>query len=167
MSEERTQFRERTSWPGWVNAIFWGAIIVSCYPLLAGWDTQLDFSTRLLIVGSILGGAVGFKILLGGLTVLVQETRVFVHLGAVPLIRTKVPFVDILGLASVEYRPIREFGGWGVRGWGKKKAWTARGDRAVVLSLVGDRELYIGSDHPQRLEERIRAVAGEQLHREA
>ena len=36
---------------------------------------------------------------------------------------------------------------------------------AVALTLVGDRELYVGSDHPQRLEERIRAAAGDQLFR--
>jgi hypothetical protein len=32
-----------------------------------------------------------------------------------------------------------------------------------VLTLVGDRELYIGSDRPQRLEDRIRTAAGDQF----
>ena len=165
MDTEETNYREVTPWPGWVNAILWGSLIVACYPLLAGWDTDLEFGTRLTIVGSIMGFALGAKLVLGGLTVLVQETRIFIHLGSTPLLRTKVPYVDIIDLASVQYRPIREFGGWGIRWRGKRRAWTARGDQAVALTLVGDRELYVGSDHPQRLEERIRAAAGDQLFR--
>ena len=163
MGEEETSYTEVTPWPGWVNGIFWGAIIVACYPFLAGWDTDLELGTRLAIVSSIVGVAVVTKFVLGGLSMLVQDTRLFIHLGSTPLLRTTVPYVDIIELASVQYHPIREFGGWGIRGLGKKRAWTARGDRAVALTLVGDRELYVGSDHPQRLEERIRAAAGDQL----
>jgi hypothetical protein len=50
-----------------------------------------------------------------------------------------------------------------VRGWGKRKAWSARGNQAVALTLEDDRLLLIGSDHPRRLEERIRAAVGERL----
>ena len=72
-----------------------------------------------------------------------------------------LPFSEIVSMESVKYHPIREFGGWGVRGWGKRKAWSARGDRAVALTLTEDRLLLIGSDHPQRLEERIRTVSND------
>ncbi|NIR36664.1 MAG: hypothetical protein GWO04_14245, partial [Actinobacteria bacterium] len=51
----------------------------------------------------------------GGPTVRVQETRILLHLGRVPLVRRTVPFGDIRALESVVYRPLREFGGWGVR----------------------------------------------------
>jgi len=163
MKDERTLYRERTEWPGWLNAVFWGAIVLGAYPLLAGWDTDLPFDTRLLIVGLILAFGVGLKTLLGGMTALVQETRVVVHMGTTRLIRRTVPYSDITAIRSVHYHPIRDFGGWGIRGFGKRKAWTARGDEAVVLSLVGDRELYIGSDYPHRLEARIRAAAGDQI----
>ena len=167
MSEERTSYRERTPWPGWVNAIFWGAMVLCCYPILAGWDTDLEFPARLLVVGTVLATFVGLRFFLGGLTVLVQETRLYVHLGSISLIKVTIPFADIASLESVRYRPIVEFGGWGVRGWGKKKAWSARGDQAVILTLVDDRLIYVGSDHPRRLEERIRAAAGSDLGADA
>ena len=80
------------------------------------------------------------------------------------MIRRAVAFDEIVSLESVEYRPLSEFGGWGVRGLGRRKAWTARGNRAVALRLTGDRELLIGSDHPKRLEERIRTLAGISRH---
>ena len=37
------------------------------------------------------------------------------------------------------------------------------GDHAVVVILADDRRIYVGSDHPRRIEERIRAVAGSDL----
>ena len=163
MKDQRTSYREQSPWPGWVNAIFWGAMLVSCYPLIAGWDTDLEFTRRLLIVTSIMSVAVGLKVVMGGLTVRVQEDRVFIHLGSVPLVKKLVPFDSITDLESVQYSPIREFGGWGVRGLGKKRAWTSRGDQAVVLMLENGTHLYVGSDHPRRLEERIRAAVGERL----
>jgi hypothetical protein len=163
MSNERTHYTERTPWPGFAAAIFWGAILLSCYPLLAGWDTELRFGMRLGIVALILGAGVGVKTLLGGLTVHVQEARIVIHLGSLPLIKKVVDYGEILELESVVYAPIREFGGWGVRGFGKRKAWTARGNRAVKLTLTEGRELFVGSDHPHRLEERMRTVAGDRL----
>lgn len=160
MDRERTTFRERTPWAGWARAILWGAIVLSCYPILAGWGSGMPFARRVTVVVAVVAVAVAIEVLLGGLTVLVQETRVLIHLGSVPLVRRSVPFSDIVSMESVRYQPIREFGGWGVRGWGRRKAWSARGNEAVALRLEGDRLLLIGSDHPRRLEERIRAAAG-------
>jgi hypothetical protein len=138
----------------------WAAITLGCYPVLAGWDTDLPLPARVVIVAAVVAFAVGIELLLGGLTVHVEESRIFMHLGKVPLVRRRVPFEEIVSLESVRYSPIREFGGWGVRGWGARKAWSARGNLAVALTLEGDRLLLIGSDHPRRLEERIRTAMG-------
>ena len=159
MKQERTQYRERSPWPGWVNALFWGSILVSCYPLLAGWGTDSPFGRRAAIAGGIVCFAVAMQVLMGGLAVLVQESRVYIHMGWVPVIRKVVPFSEIVSLESVRYSPLREFGGWGIRGFGKKRAWTASGDQAVVLTLTSGTLLYVGSPHPLRLEERIRTLA--------
>ena len=161
MEKGATIYTERTPWAGWVRAVLWGAITLSCYPLLAGWDTDLAFLPRLLIVIGIVAFAAGIEVVLAGLTVHVRERGIFLHLGRIPLVRRRVSFAEIKSLESVRYRPIREFGGWGVRGWGARKAWSARGDRAVALQLEGDRLFLIGSDHPRRLEERIRAAMTE------
>jgi hypothetical protein len=133
-------------------------VVLSCYPILAGWDSDLPNGLRVPAVLLIVC-LVGLVLLaVGGLTVLVQESRIILHLGRVPLIRRTVAFSEIVSVHSVEYRPLAEFGGWGVRGFGKRRAWTARGNRAVALRLSGDRELLIGSDHPKRLGERIRTL---------
>ncbi|MDH3227573.1 MAG: hypothetical protein OEM67_10870 [Thermoleophilia bacterium] len=163
MSTDRTLYEERTPWPGWVGALFWGLVALMCVAMLAGWDTSLPLAARVVVTALIAGSAVGLNALIGRLTVRVQEMGILLHLGSVPLIRRRVPFTEVLSATSIQYRPLVEFGGWGVRGVGKRKAWTARGDRAVSLELTEGRQLLIGSDRPERLEDRIRAAAGDRL----
>lgn len=163
MTEEKTMYRERTPWPTWVATIFWVAIMGVVAPLLAGYDTDLPAATRGLLALGVVALGAGLARIIGGLTVLVQETRLYLFLGSWPVIKRVVPYDQILNLHSTEYSPLGEFGGWGARGVGKRKAWTARGNQAVVLTLTDDRELFVGSDHPQRLEERIRTTAGDRL----
>ncbi len=158
-TEEQTRYRERTPWAFWVDLIYGAAIVSGAYSVFVTSGGGILF--RLAAGAGMLAGGWGVRMVLGGLTVLVQETRIVMHLGTVRLVRRMVPLDSIVSLESVRYRPLLEFGGWGVRGAGKKKAWTARGDRAVVVGLDEDRKLYVGSDHPQRLEAAIRsAVAG-------
>jgi len=161
MDAERTLYTERTPWAGWVRVVLWGAIAAGGYPLLTGPDTGLPAWARLLIAGAVVLFALGIEALLGGLTVRVREEGLLVHLGTVPVVRRRIPYSEIVSLESVQYRPLRDFGGWGVRGWGPRKAWSARGNRAVALQLEGDRLVLVGSDHPRRLEERIRKAMGD------
>lgn len=162
MASERVVYRERTPWAMWVYLVLWGAFAAAGLPLLWG-ETAVPLPGGLLLAASVLLVAALVQVLFGGTTVLVETEAIRVHLGLVPVLSKRVRYADIRALESVRYRPIREFGGWGIRGFGQKQAWTARGDQAVVLHLVSGRDLYIGSDHPHRLEDRIRMAAGGHL----
>jgi hypothetical protein len=165
MRDERTTYREHTPGPTWARVILWAGIIVAAYVVLAGWESELPAAARVPVAVGIVGLGVAVQTFLGGLTVLVRESMIFLHLGRVPLIRRTVPFAEIRAVESVRYHPLRDFGGWGIRGWGKRKAWAARGNQAVALELEGDRLLLIGRDRPRQLEERIRAAVGPRLNR--
>ena len=164
MNTEQTRYREFTPWNGVIQAILWAVVLLACYTVVAEWDEGVVPLLGLAMVGLVFAITGAVIWIVGGLTVQVQESRIFMHLGRLPVIRRIVPFDEILSVRSVEYRPIREFGGWGVRGLGRRRAWTARGSQAVALQLKGNRELLIGSDHPKRLEERIRTLAGIKAH---
>jgi hypothetical protein len=58
-----------------------------------------------------------------------------------------------------DYKPIREYGGWGIRlGLGSAgRADNARGSRGVQLVLRDGRRVLIGSQHPERLAAAIQA----------
>jgi hypothetical protein len=69
--------------------------------------------------------------------------------------RTQVPLAEIRQAEAVEYRPIAEYGGWGIRGFGKKRALNSRGNRGVLLTRVDGSTLMIGSQEPRRLLEAL------------
>jgi len=79
--------------------------------------------------------------------------------GLVPFARRIVPLERIRSAEAVTYRPVREYGGWGVR-WlpGRWWAWTARGNRGVRLVLDGGEQLLLGSDDPEALTAAILAA---------
>jgi hypothetical protein len=153
-------YRERSSWPGWIQVVFWGAMIFAIVAVAAapgrGGGRVIGLVTLVVVL-------VMTQWLVAGLVVRLYQDYMELGLGKAGLIHKRVHYDDIGSLESVKYHPLAEFGGWGIRFSGNKRAWTARGDRAVVLHMLDGIHLYVGSDNPQRLEERIRAVGGARI----
>ena len=160
MNTERTRYREWSPWPAFTTVILWVVVPIAVYAILTDTTEIPSELGRWIAALSVIALTGAIWAFLGGLTVLVQETRVVLHLGRTPLVRKVVRFDDIVSTRVITYRPLIEFGGWGVRGLGDRRAWTARGNKAVELTLADGNELLIGSDHPMRLQERLRTLAG-------
>ncbi|HEX2162330.1 MAG TPA: hypothetical protein VHM02_00120 [Thermoanaerobaculia bacterium] len=81
------------------------------------------------------------------------------HLRFVPLVRHRhLRPEEIVEATARSYRPIVEYGGWGVR-WGKGgKCYTVSGDRGVQLALAGGERLLVGSQRAEELAAAIAAV---------
>jgi len=58
------------------------------------------------------------------------------------------------------YRPIREYGGWGIRYRGKSKAYNVSGNRGVQLELSNGKQLLFGSQRPEELAEALNLILG-------
>jgi hypothetical protein len=50
-----------------------------------------------------------------------------------------------------EYNPLKEYGGWGLRGFGKKKAMTVSGNWLVEVVFVNGQSLLIGTCKPEEM----------------
>ena len=157
----RPVYKETSSWPGWILVVFWGTMFVSMAAVTMAPGKPHDER----VWGAVLLGALAVAVqwLVAGLSVRLYRDFMVVGLGSSGLISRKVRYDDMTSLESVRYHPLRDFGGWGVRGTSRKRIWSARGDEAVVLHLADGRLLYVGSDHPHRLQERIQAVAGTRI----
>jgi hypothetical protein len=57
------------------------------------------------------------------------------------------------------YRPIREYGGWGVRFGPRGRAYNVSGDRGVELTLASGKRVLIGSQRPEELAAAIGRIA--------
>jgi hypothetical protein len=62
-----------------------------------------------------------------------------------------IPYNQIVKAEAKTYRPIRDYGGWGVRGVAPVKAFNVSGNRGVLLSLTDGQSLMIGSQRPDQL----------------
>jgi hypothetical protein len=151
-------YAEYTPMAVWARILAWGATAGVGVAVLVAPPSEISFPVQVAVFLALL--ALGFAIdrFLGGLTVELYRTEVRLFLGRRGPIRKRVPLARIRELESVTYRPLKEFGGWGVRGFGSRQAWTARGTGAVVLHLDDGTALYVGSDAPARLEARIRTA---------
>jgi hypothetical protein len=68
-----------------------------------------------------------------------------------PFLTRRLPFGDIADCAARRYRPILEFGGWGIRvGW-RKRAYNVSGNLGVQLVLKDGRRVLLGSQRPAEL----------------
>lgn len=67
-----------------------------------------------------------------------------------------IPFADIEEIESTEYRPIREFGGWGIRLGRRGKAYTVSGNRGVRITMKNGRKFILGSKNADELESAIK-----------
>ncbi len=78
-----------------------------------------------------------------------------IHIRFVPLTSKTIPFETITSCKVRTYRPIREYGGWGIRFSRKGRAYNVSGDRGVQLEFSKGMPLLIGSQKPEELSDVI------------
>lgn len=90
------------------------------------------------------------------LTTTVRPEGVSVRYGF--LYRTRVPLSEITLAQAVQYAPVREYGGWGIRGSRRRRALNARGNQGVLLTRSDGTTLLVGSQRPRELLEALSRV---------
>ncbi|MGO4885506.1 MAG: DUF6141 family protein [Bryobacteraceae bacterium] len=67
-----------------------------------------------------------------------------------------IPWDQIRSVEVRKYRPVRDFGGWGVRWAARGIVYHARGNRGARLVLESGERVLVGSERPDEL---VRAIA--------
>ena len=99
---------------------------------------------------------IGLPLMLGyaRLRVAVFDDRIEIHYR--PFTRKTIMISEIEKAYAREYRPIGEYGGWGVRfGFAGGRAYNAYGNRGVQLELKSGKKVLIGSQRAEELAEAI------------
>jgi hypothetical protein len=104
----------------------------------------------------VLGLTLAVALLLYSMRLSVQVDAETVRIRFFPVWKKTIPLGDIVRWEARTYRPILEYGGWGIRymigrGW----AYNVRGNQGVQLELASGKRILIGS---QRAEELARAI---------
>jgi hypothetical protein len=145
-----------------VEALVWVGLLWAHrdWPAAGGLDHLGAYE---LAIGAGVGLVLPALLVVGVLrmTTEVTPTDLRVWFGWVPTYRRFVPLGGIQRIEVVSYRPLADYGGWGVRvGRDGVRVLNARGNRGVRLDLADGTKLLIGSQRPEAL-----AVAIEQAIR--
>jgi len=160
----RVHVEERTSWAWWVHSLFiglfWGIPLFIVLPEVrngGSGDLPPWMALALLLFLAFL--PVLIYTFLGDLRIRITDEGVQAVWGLSGIIKKTFPYEEMVKVEAVTYSPLKEFGGWGLRiGLGKKKAWTTRGRRALVLHLTDGTRFYLTSMYPERLIVRIQSA---------
>jgi hypothetical protein len=162
----RVLYSEVTRWAWWVHGLLWLPILVAMFPIQSLMRGSFGEGTGGVLVGTTgvvllicLSIPAGIYGLMGELRIRVTDDGLDLRWGYLEWIRKKIPIGEVEGAEAVKYSPLRDFGGWGIRmGRGGRRAWTVKGNRAVLLHLSGGTEFYLGSDRPELLLQWVEAA---------
>lgn len=89
----------------------------------------------------------------------VQVTRTDLRFRMYPLHLhwREFPLATIARAEAVTYRPLREYGGWGIRTGMKGWAYNVSGNWGVQVTLESGRSFLLGSLHPEELASAIQS----------
>lgn len=105
------------------------------------WATAIPF----VLVG------IGLPVLMFATRMTTQVSDEAVIIRYRPFTTVTIPHTDIERFEARHYNPILEYGGWGLRGWGSKRAYNVSGSQGVELFLTDGRRIMVGSQRPDEL----------------
>jgi hypothetical protein len=116
------------------------------------WGERPMSDSALLVVGTVtIAFVAGLAYLFYQLRLITELRPGGLYLRFYPLTRRVIPFEHIKSCRARTYRPIREYGGWGIRFGFKGNAYNVSGNRGVQLEFHKGRPLLIGSQRADEL----------------
>jgi hypothetical protein len=98
----------------------------------------------------------GLPVLFAFIRLAIEVTADEVVIRYRPLMKRRILLADIERVNARTYKAVREYGGWGIKGWSfKSVAYNISGDRGVQLTLRDGRRIMLGSRRPDELAQAI------------
>ncbi|WMW24672.1 DUF6141 family protein [Methanolobus sediminis] len=79
------------------------------------------------------------------LVVVVRNSGLYVKFFPIHLSFRHYPINDIISAEAVRYRPLRDYGGWGIRYGRNGKAYSISGNKGILLEFKNGKKLLVGS----------------------
>ena len=149
--EEHQRFRQP-----WLWAVLLGACGVAGYAVFAA--ARSGRSSPWMALTLLLPGLLVWLLYRLDMGVWVDGQALSVRFS--PLWGTCIALADVVSCEPRTYRPVLEYGGWGVRysPFGRGWAYNVSGNRGVQLVLASGRRILVGSRRPVELADAINAA---------
>jgi len=123
------------------------------------WGDRPMSDLALMLVGS------ASILLVSGIAYLLYAARLItevcpdaLYLRFFPLTQRRISWSEVTSCEARTYRPVREYGGWGIRVGRSGMAYNVSGNRGVQLELRRGKALLIGSQRAKELASVIEGV---------
>ena len=105
----------------------------------------------LLIIIIAISAAPIFLIYLAKLDTNVRDEGLFIKFRAFHRRWVMLPFHDIAAATAITFKPLKDFGGWGIRYGPMGKAYNVSGNKGVLLEFEEGPSILIGSNNSEVL----------------
>jgi len=116
--------------------------------------------TVMMIIALVFGVAFPVLFYVANLTTEVRNDGLFYRFFPFHLGFRRISPESLVGYEVRTYKPIRDYGGWGIRYGRGSKAYNVSGNRGVMLVLSDGQRLLIGSQKPDDLANAISLAFG-------
>jgi len=142
MIVEKQKFKNKVIWliVLLLNCIaLFGIIKQLIYKIPFGENPAPNFILVLGFITTLLLLAMLFLIYL---KVTINENEIIVHF--YPFTKKVIQLSEIKNIEIVEYRPLKDYGGWGIRYGKKGMAYTIGGKQGLSITLINNTNILIG-----------------------
>lgn len=141
---ERQRFRQL-----WLWLLLLGVLIVNAVSVVR-------FPVTSTITGLVIVVAVMVMLAYAHLDVMVTDDEVVIRFRPFHIRGRRIPLRELAEVHARDYRPIAEYGGWGIRLSGNGMAYNTHGTRGVQLVLKNGTRILIGSQRSDELAAALR-----------
>lgn len=108
------------------------------------------------LLGAVIALAVAGVLAAARLVIDVRPEGLYIQFVPFHFRPKRIDLSHVVSVKAVTYRPLVEYGGWGIR-WAPfgGRAYNVRGNRSVRLDFDSRRHLLLGSQRPEELAEAI------------
>ncbi|MBI4963268.1 MAG: hypothetical protein HY913_08325 [Desulfomonile tiedjei] len=139
----------------------WAAVMVLKTPAPSGAGRSQGVALLALAAGVLVMGGTAYLLYAMKLITEVREDGLYIRFYPLHFSFKRIPLEKVRRFTVVTYRPILEYGGWGIRyGW-HGNAYNVSGNRGVKLELIKGRHLLVGSRKPEELAHALEGIMPE------
>jgi hypothetical protein len=146
--KENQRFNQWWLWLGIASLV--GIFVYQRYPIEFNQEFFISFGVLALLV---------FVLFSIQLTTQIDENGIHIKMFPFHLKTVSYPWSDLYSAEVVEYSPISEYGGWGLRISRKGKAFNVKGNKGIKIQTSDGRSRMIGT---QKFEEAKEVVVSYQ-----
>ncbi|WP_372918752.1 hypothetical protein [Salegentibacter sp.] len=145
-------FEERQSFRQWWLFLILGVVILVISIQL--FRKQAIFSEQekimLIFFALVPGILVSLLIFSMSLNTRIDSTGIKVKWKPLSFFKKQYSWNEISQVYVRTYAPIREYGGWGLRGFGVNKAWNVSGNSGIQIKTKSGKKFLIGTREPEQ-----------------